>query len=166
MVPKSGVEYLHSWKKCLTEDIIYTRSSSCNLFMLYIKMFYSLGIYPKKKSYLDSKYVLLSMPFKVYPLPCFIIFFSRVYPLWSNHTWSYLNFCRGCFSDMISNLWPTIQMLDTMGIVNLIQLLPIDNRRLCLFVSAYHRFRSLITWKFCICNSDSLSIHHILRLLH
>ncbi len=28
------------------------------------------------------------------------------------------------------------------------------------------RFRSLITWKFCICNSDSLSIHHILKLLH
>ncbi len=27
------------------------------------------------------------------------------------------------------------------------------------------RFRSLIPWKFCICNSDSLSIHHIPRLL-
>ena len=26
-------------------------------------------------------YVLLRMPFKVYPLPCFIIFFARVYSM-------------------------------------------------------------------------------------
>ena len=68
-----------------------------------------------------------------------------VYLLWSNHTWSYLNFCLGCFSDIKSNLWHLIQMQDTFGIVNLIHWFAIDNKRLFLFVSAYDsKFTSLV----------------------